>query len=132
MRPIQLAVVFDQHISVGGGYQQSLNAALLTRDLPDDLVEVTYFTTLKENVYTLSTYGINATLINLSIAGKIWSEIRAKVHNRFLYTFLCLDRFPSPFEKVLLNHRNVLYKLKPPILLEHRVQHFQIRSLPNQ
>ena len=114
MRPIQLAVVFDQHISVGGGYQQSLNAALLTRDLPDDLVEVSYFTTLKENVYTLSTYGINATLINLSIAGKIWSEIRAKVHNRFLHTLLCLDRFPSPFEKVLLNHKiELVYFLSP-------------------
>ena len=99
MRPIQLAVVFDQHISLGGGYQQSLNAALLTRDLPDDLVEVSYFTTLKENVYTLSTYGISATLINLSIAGKILSEIKAKVHNRFLHTLLCLDRFSSHLKR---------------------------------
>ena len=112
MRPIQLAVVFDQHISVGGGYQQSLNAALLTRDLPDDLVEVSYFTTLKENVYTLSTYGISATLINLS-SWKVLSEIKAKVHNRFLHTLLCLDRFSSPFENYLNYKIELVYFLSP-------------------
>ena len=53
MKPLRLAVIFDQQIRAGGAYQEALNTALLTRDLPDALTEVVFFTTLKENVAVL-------------------------------------------------------------------------------
>ena len=41
------------------------------------------------------------------------SEIKAKVRN-VLHTLLCLDRFSSPFEKVLLNYKiELVYFLSP-------------------
>ena len=46
MRPINFAVVINQQISIGGGYQQALNAALLTRNLSPNLVNL-YFTTVR-------------------------------------------------------------------------------------
>ena len=45
MRRIRLGVIFDAQIRAGGGYQQSLNAALLTRMLPKELIEVIFFHT---------------------------------------------------------------------------------------
>ena len=78
MRSIRLAVVFDSHIRTGGGYQQALNASLLTRELPSSLAEVYYFTTLPENVTTLENYGIAATLIRVSFIDKILVHLRRR------------------------------------------------------
>lgn len=47
MRPIRLAVIFELQIRAGGGYQQALNAALLTRALPKKLVELGLFSLAK-------------------------------------------------------------------------------------
>ena len=58
MRPINFAVVINQQISIGGGYQQALNAALLTRNLSPNLVNLFYFTTVRDNVQALSEVGI--------------------------------------------------------------------------
>ena len=44
MKSIRLAVIFDQVVKSGGGYQQALNSALLTKELPKDTVEVIFFT----------------------------------------------------------------------------------------
>ena len=37
MRLIRIGVIFDQKISVGGGYQQALNSALMVLKLPKQL-----------------------------------------------------------------------------------------------
>ena len=38
------------------------NAALLARELPEELVQVIFFTTLKENIPVLALHGIDVTL----------------------------------------------------------------------
>ena len=35
LKPIRLAIIFDQKIHVGGGYQQALNAALIAKKIPE-------------------------------------------------------------------------------------------------
>lgn len=79
MRPIRLAVLFDQVIHAGGAYQQSLNSALLTKKLPSELVEVTYFTTQLENIKILESLGIGAEYLPLSKVARAIMLLRQSV-----------------------------------------------------
>jgi glycosyltransferase involved in cell wall biosynthesis len=114
MRPIRLAVIFDQQIHAGGGYQQALNAALLTRELPKDLVDVTFFTMLKDNIETLASYGIKPELIDLSFVAKLRMYLRKQLVDARLLRLVKRFEKCSPFERQLLNHRiDLVYFLSP-------------------
>jgi len=105
LRPVRLAVVFDQQICAGGGYQQALNSALLTLELPSSLVEVVFFTNLSENIETLLHYGIKAELIKISTLSKALAYLRRLIVGpRLLRAVKKFQRY-SPIEKILVNHR---------------------------
>lgn len=114
MRTIRLAVIFDQQIRAGGGYQQALNAALLTRELPSGICEPIFFTTLEENINTLASYGVTAKFIHLCFFGKVRTLLRR------LATYYCalkvLKKIVSsaPFEAQLILHEiDLIYFLSP-------------------
>lgn len=114
MRPIRLAVMFDQQIQAGGGYQQALNAALLTLELPDELVDVVFFTTLEENIATLVSHGIDAQLIKLSLFEKVRASVRRKVLNPCLLNILRRFERYTPVEKHLVEENiDLVYFLSP-------------------
>jgi len=64
--PIKLGIFFDQKILVGGGFQQSLNAALLAKKLPNNIVSIKYFTNIKENINFLKSFGLEAEFIKFN------------------------------------------------------------------
>ena len=114
IRPIRLGVIFDQHIRAGGGYQQALNAALLTLKLPKELVEVVFFTTLQENVATLATNGIQARLIRLSFFAKARAYLRQEITSARLLKFIKKIERYSPLEKNLISFQiDIVYFLSP-------------------
>jgi len=114
MRPIRLAVIFDQKIHAGGGYQQALNNALLTQELPKELAEVIFFTTLKENIATLTTYGINARTISLSFLAKTRAFLRMRIADAHLLQFIKKIEKYSPLEKQLIEQKiDLVYFLSP-------------------
>jgi hypothetical protein len=78
-RPVRLGIYFDQVIHSGGGFQQSLNAALLANDLPKDLATVFFFVKHKASLAYLETLGISATLIAPSLAKKIAIKVRRRI-----------------------------------------------------
>lgn len=114
MRPIRLAVIFDQQIRAGGGYQQALNAALLTRELPSDICEPIFFTTLDENINTLAGYGIQAELIQFTFLRKARTYLRRLITDaRLLKLLKRLERY-SPFETCLVEREvDLVYFLAP-------------------
>ena len=114
MRPIRLAVVFDQQIRAGGGYQQALNAALLTRELPSSLVEVIYCTTLSENVDTLLKFGIKAELIQITILSKVFSRFRRLIIEPRLLKLVKKIQAYSLIEKHLIKNKiDLAYAISP-------------------
>jgi len=114
MRPIRLAVVFDQQIRAGGGYQQALNAALLTRELPSSLAEVIYFTTLSENVGTLLKFGIKAELIQITILSKVFSRFRRLIIEPRLLKLVKKIQAYSLIEKHLIKNKiDLAYAISP-------------------
>jgi len=114
MRPIRLAVIFDQQIRAGGGYQQALNAALLTKKLPRELVEPRYFTSIERNVAPLFGYSIEADLIHLSFFDKVLTYVRRlDVEPRVQRVIKKFVRY-TPFERQLINKKiDLVYFLSP-------------------
>ncbi len=70
-RPLHLAVVIDQRLDIGGGFQQSLNAALLASRLQLPDWSVTCFTPDGETVTTLAHYGIQAVQLRIGWLRKL-------------------------------------------------------------
>lgn len=120
MKPLRLAVIFDQQIRAGGAYQEALNTALLTRDLPDALTEVVFFTTLKENVAMLAEHGIEAQYIYQSFVKKVISHLKRAVLNS--YPLKRTKRFKrhTPFEAQLIREKiDLVYFLSPTFWPQH-------------
>lgn len=114
MRPIRLAILFDQQLRVGGGYQQALNAAVMVRSLPKDLVEPIYFTTLRENLETLADLGINAKLLEWNVIGRTLVRLRTWLGNhvslKIFKIFQKINNFEIIFKK---NNIDLIYFLSP-------------------
>jgi hypothetical protein len=102
LRPIRLAVMFDQQVHAGGGYQQALNAALLVRSLPKDLVFPVYYTTFRENLETLSNFGLDAHLVELNKVSRVWLRLRASFGNYFTLKFFKFFQNINSFETIFL------------------------------
>ncbi len=114
MQSIRLGVIFDQLVHSGGGYQQALNSALLTQELPKDLVDVVFFTFFSENVSILSSYGIKAKVLNFSFFEKLRNRFRGHIKNKELFNLIKKIEKHSPFEKKLINNGiDLVYFLSP-------------------
>jgi len=118
MKKIKLAVILDQSIKSGGGFQQSLNAILLINKLQKEKnVDLIFFTTLKENINLLLEHGIKFNYISISSINKLISYIKSKIlHPRILNFFKLLSRY-SKFEKVMIeNDIDLIYFTSPSSL----------------
>lgn len=114
MRPIRLAVVFDQQILAGGGYQQALNAAILTKSISKEIAEPVFFTTLKENIPVLESYGIKSKYLPISLADKIMMSVRRQIWNPYLLKWIKIVSPLNAFEKILFNNEiDLVYFLTP-------------------
>ena len=104
MSPIRVAIIFDQQIHAGGGYQQSLNASLLVKQLSEELVEPIYFTIFKENITILSKFDIEAQFLNITLFEKFWARIRISFRNHRLLKFIKKIQRYGQFEKTLVQN----------------------------
>jgi hypothetical protein len=92
VKKIKLGIIFDQQINSGGGFQQSLNAAIIAKKLPADKVDVNFYTTIKKNIKVLREYNIQVKLINISIFSKIRIYFYRKIKNRYLFKKITQER----------------------------------------
>ena len=74
--PLNIALIFDQEVESGGGFQQGLNAALLASKIDKKLAYLSIFHTKKKIKYNLKENGIDSQLINLSLIEKIYLYIK--------------------------------------------------------
>jgi glycosyltransferase involved in cell wall biosynthesis len=111
---VRLAVIFDQEIRVGGGYQQALNAALLVRQLPRDLVEALFFTPFEETAKTLALKEVEVVCFKYGLLFRLLNVLRTRIlHPRF-QGFCDRVGLRNPLEKLLQTHRiDLVYFLSP-------------------
>ena len=89
-KPINIALIFDQEVSSGGGYQQGLNAAMVALKVSPELAKISIFHTKKNIKNKLIANGIDSQLINISMIKKLYLYIKTTAKFRFIYIFLKL------------------------------------------
>lgn len=113
-RKFKIAVILDQKLEEGGGYQQSLNSALLACKLRDDLYTIKVFTIFNEDINKLKKFHINAEYLNISFFLKIVTYIKINPKYEFIYNLLKLFVNCNPLEKILTKKKiDLVYFLSP-------------------
>src|ERR1700686_3147765 len=75
-KPVRVAVFLELEISIGGGYQQALNAALLIKNIDSAICEPVFISSVKDNICILRSYGIEAHYFPLRLATKLGLRFR--------------------------------------------------------
>ena len=111
---LNIAVIFHQEVSFGGGYQQSVNSASILKKLPKKFYSIKFFTLKKKNIAVLRKYKIESNFLNLSLLSKIIIYIKTEPRFIFIKDLLKLFNIKSNFEKKLLNRNiDLVYFLSP-------------------
>ena len=71
-KPINIALIFDQEVCSGGGYQQGLNAAILALKINPKLAKISVFHTKKNISNKLRENGIKSELIDICLIKKLY------------------------------------------------------------
>ncbi len=112
-RKIRLAVIFDQLLRVGGGYQQALNVSIQINKINNFYTPV-YFTLYSQNVSILKEYGIDVTHIKISKFNRALLKIRSLIYSEFFLDYIQKLFGFNKFEKYLLNKNiDLVYFLSP-------------------
>jgi glycosyltransferase involved in cell wall biosynthesis len=97
----RIGVVLELPLEVGGGFQQSLNDILWLREWAASAdIDVTVFTTLRDNITVLGDLGIKAELLRIGLIDRLFLFLK------YFGTFDLLQyalHFCPPFEKLLIN-----------------------------
>jgi glycosyltransferase involved in cell wall biosynthesis len=106
---MKVAAILEDTITVGGGFNQALNAILQMRDICAKRFEFEVYTSRKENINPLALLGLKATLIKYNILDKCFAYFPK---NLFLMLAQHYLRLISPFEtKLIRNNVDLVYFL---------------------
>ncbi|MEA3420937.1 MAG: glycosyltransferase family 1 protein [Acidobacteriota bacterium] len=99
---MKIAVFSEQDILAGGGYQQAINMLLLLNQRQCEKRQFVFITTLHSNIETLSTYGIQAHFLKLSLLSKVLLRLSSRqllFHRilRKIHIVNSFDRFLSTY-----------------------------------
>ena len=93
---VNLAIIFDQVLRTGGGYQQALNNVMsMTQSKNKSHYVPKIFTIYPENIAILGDYGLKVELIKVSKFGRVWLKIRSLIYSSLLLKLMG----PNEFEK---------------------------------
>lgn len=112
-RKIRLAIIFDQLLSVGGGYQQALNVSININKI-NSFYKPVYFTLYAQNVSIFKEYGLEVTHIKISKFNRAWLKIRSLIYSEFFLKLIQNFFGFNKFEKYLLDKDiDLVYFLSP-------------------
>ncbi len=107
MRNIKVAVLFEEKLSNGGGFVQSLNAALLTKDIKNKKVDFIYLSTYEENLKLLRDNGLQPCLYyKENFLSKIKTKLLRIIKGTRIQQLLERLKIFSDFEN-FLNYKNI-------------------------
>ena len=69
-KKIRIAVIFDQKLKSGGGYQQAINASILISKLNLDFLEMSFYSLVKNNIEILEEKNIKVNFLKLNLFEK--------------------------------------------------------------
>ena len=112
---INLAIIFDQVLSAGGGYQQALNVAIsISKNIDRKYYTPIFFTIYPENLPILKKYGINAEFIKVSKVNRAWLKVRSLIYSDHILKNIQKYVGLNKFEKSLIDKDiDLVYFLSP-------------------
>ena len=103
---MNIAVIFDQKLFSGGGYQQSLNALKLINKLSKNKLNFIFYTTIFKNKIFLKNKKIKLNYLRFSVILRIVSQI--KLNPKFHLIKIILDLLiPISFLELELSSQNI-------------------------
>lgn len=82
---LRVGVWFDQHPTLGGGYQQALTATRDFLSIARDLCDVTIYVTSAESAQTMSDFDATVRLVKLNTVRKIMLKLHSRVSPLLTY-----------------------------------------------
>ena len=67
---IKIAVIFDQKLKSGGGYQQAINASILISKLNLNFIEISFYSLIKNNINILEGKNIKVNFLKMNLFEK--------------------------------------------------------------
>lgn len=114
MKKIKLAVILDQKISSGGGFQQSINAVMIAKKISNRLAEVVFYTTVKKNIEILKNFNVKANYIHFSFLLKLRTYFYRIIKDRNIISFFRYFEKNNPREKIFIKDNvDLIYFLSP-------------------
>ena len=112
---VRLAVIFDQVLSAGGGYQQALNISISMYKFKErKSYSLKFFTIYSENIPILSGYGIDVELIKISKFNRAWLKVRSLIYSDHILKNIQKYVGLNKFEKSLIDKDiDLVYFLSP-------------------
>lgn len=112
-KDFKLAIIFDQVLSVGGGYQQALNS-VLSLNKKNKYFSPIFFTIYSENITILKKHGIDVVYIKLSKIERAWLKVRGSIISEFFLKLIQKFFGFNNFEKSLIDKNvDLVYFLSP-------------------
>ncbi|MCK4782302.1 MAG: glycosyltransferase family 4 protein [Desulfobacteraceae bacterium] len=108
---MKIAVILEHDILAGGGYHQALNMLLLLNERQCEKRQFVFITTLRSNIEILSTYGIQAHFLKLTLLNKILLRIS---RHPLCHRVLRKIRISNSFDKFLSKYNiDLIYFISP-------------------
>ena len=117
-RKLNLAVIFDQVVSIGGGYCQSLNALEAIDKLPRNISNVQIFVLNKDSYEYIKNKKYCVEYLKLSFFHKVILTLKSNPKFEIIYSFLKVFSSFNILEKILLKKNiDLVYFLSPSRLI---------------
>ena len=114
VNPTKIAIIFDQEVQSGGGFQQGLNASLLASKINKKIANIHFFHTKNSIKDNLIKNGIKSNLIKLNFYQKIYLYIKTTDKYRILYKLIRLIFDFNFFQSFLISRKvDLVYFISP-------------------
>ena len=105
-KKIKIAIIFDQKLKSGGGYQQAINASILIEKLNLDFFETSFYSLVKKNIKILEEKNIKVNFLKMNLFEKILIFLKTSPRFQLIYDFIYIF-IPINFFERKLYKRNI-------------------------
>ena len=113
-KKIRIAVIFDQKLKSGGGYQQAINASILISKLNLDFLEISFYSLVKNNIEILEEKNIKVNFLKLNLFEKFFIYLKTSPRFELIHKLVNIFVPVNFLEKKLLRKKiDLVYFVSP-------------------
>ena len=111
---IKIAVIFDQKLKSGGGYQQAVNASILISKLNLNFSEISFYSLVKKNIEILDEKNIKVNFLKINIFEKIFIFLKTSPRFHLIHQLINIFIPINIFENKMYKEKiDLVYFVSP-------------------